>query len=100
METSLYIRVRGRVLGPYETEKLQSMVRRGQLSRVHELSTDGVSWVRASNYPELFVTNVELPQSMGASKEIAVETASTANANGSNSVANTSNLLSAPALSD
>ena len=55
------MRVRGRVLGPYEPEKLQAMVRRGQLSRMHDLSTDGISWVRASNFPELFVTNVELP---------------------------------------
>src|SRR3954466_13665047 len=61
METRLYMRVRGRVLGPYEPEKLQALVRRGQLSRLHELSTDGVTWERASNYPELFTTNVELP---------------------------------------
>lgn len=61
MDTPLYLRVRGRVLGPYEPDKLQAMVRRGQLSRLHELSTDGVSWVRASNYPELFAINVEVP---------------------------------------
>jgi hypothetical protein len=42
------------VLGPYEQEKLQALARRGQLSRMHEISTDGVSWVRASNFPELF----------------------------------------------
>ncbi len=53
----MYIRVRGRVLGPYDQEKLQSLARRGQLSRMHELSSDGASWVRASNYPELFTGN-------------------------------------------
>src|SRR5580658_9061928 len=55
MDTQLYLRVRGRVLGPYDEEKLQSLVRRGQLSRMHEVSTDGTHWVRASTYAELFV---------------------------------------------
>ncbi len=58
MENQLYIRVRGRVLGPYDEEKLQGLARRGQLSRMHELSQDGVNWVRATNYPELFVGEV------------------------------------------
>ena len=62
MEGQLYIRVRGRVLGPYDLEKLQSLARRGQLSRMHELSADGAGWVRAANYPELFVgAQVEMP---------------------------------------
>jgi len=55
MDTQLYLRVRGRVLGPYDQEKLQLLVRRGQLSRMHEVSTDGTHWVRASTYAELFV---------------------------------------------
>ncbi|MEX2121846.1 MAG: DUF4339 domain-containing protein [Pirellulales bacterium] len=54
MEVQLFIRVRGRVLGPYDHEKLQSLARRGQFSRLHEVSSDGASWVRASTYPELF----------------------------------------------
>ena len=60
MENQLYIRMRGRVLGPYDQEKLQSLARRGQLSRMHELSTDATNWVRASTYPELFVSE-DLP---------------------------------------
>jgi len=55
MDKALYVRVRGRVLGPYEHEKLLLMVHRGQLGRMHEVSTDGTHWVRASTYPELFV---------------------------------------------
>ena len=31
------------------------MARRGQLSRMHQVSTDGTNWVRASEYAELFV---------------------------------------------
>jgi hypothetical protein len=62
MDSTLYIRVRGRVLGPYDQEKLQSLARRGQLSRMHELSEDGASWVRAANYPELFTgAQAEMP---------------------------------------
>lgn len=58
MEGQLYIRFRGRVLGPYDEEQLQALARRGQLSRLHELSVDGVSWQRASDYPELFVSSI------------------------------------------
>ncbi|MCL4191089.1 MAG: DUF4339 domain-containing protein [Thermoguttaceae bacterium] len=54
MDSPLYVRVRGKVLGPFVEEKLLSMARQGHLSRLHEVSTDGVSWVRASTYPELF----------------------------------------------
>jgi hypothetical protein len=56
MENQLYIRVRGRVLGPYDQEKLQSLARRGQLSRMHQLSQDATNWVLASTYPELFIS--------------------------------------------
>ena len=57
MSSRLYIRFRGRVLGPYNEEKLQALARRGQLSRMHELSVDGVSWQSAADYPDLFVSN-------------------------------------------
>ncbi|MEI8376598.1 MAG: DUF4339 domain-containing protein [Planctomycetota bacterium] len=68
MDTDLYLRVRGRVLGPYDLEKLQTLVRRGQLSRKHEVSTDGTHWVAASTYPDLFVgAPVTLPSPPGNS---------------------------------
>jgi GYF domain 2 len=79
MDSQLFIRVRGRVLGPYDQEKLQSLARRGQLSRMHELSTDGASWVRASNFPELFIGNpVESPSDRQAAAEPVMTTATTA----------------------
>jgi len=56
VDRDLYMRVRGRVLGPYDQKKLQALARRGQLGRMHEVSEDGVNWVRASTYPELFVS--------------------------------------------
>lgn len=54
MEQQLYIRIRGKVQGPLGYEKLQALARRGQFSRLHEVSEDGANWVRASNYPDLF----------------------------------------------
>jgi hypothetical protein len=61
MDNQYYIRIRGRVLGPYDMEKLQALVRRGQLSRIHEISGDGVNWLPAPTLPGLFTP--ELPQS-------------------------------------
>ena len=56
MEDQLYVRIRGRVQGPFDTEKLRALVRRGQLSRMHEVSNDGNDWKQASEYSELFAT--------------------------------------------
>lgn len=52
--TSLYVRIRGRVQGPFDESKLRNMIQKGQLSRVHQVSEDGNSWVKASEYRELF----------------------------------------------
>ena len=54
MANSFFLRIRGRVLGPFDPEKLRTLASRGQFGRMHEVSEDGVSWVRASQYPELF----------------------------------------------
>ena len=52
--SGFYIRFRGRVSGPFELASLQAMVRRGTLSRIHELSADGERWTSAESRPELF----------------------------------------------
>ena len=49
-----YIRVRGRVDGPFDPPTLQSMARRGRFARHYEISQDRQSWYRASEFPELF----------------------------------------------
>jgi S1-C subfamily serine protease len=54
-DDKFFLRVRGRACGPYAEEQLRSMARKGQFSRLHEISTDGVSWVRASTVPSLFL---------------------------------------------
>ncbi len=53
-EPGLYVRMRGRMTGPYELSDLRAMVRRGALSRIHELSADGTAWAAAGTYGELF----------------------------------------------
>jgi hypothetical protein len=50
----LYIRFKGRVLGPISGEKALEMVRRGQITRQHEVSADGSTWQTAASVPELF----------------------------------------------
>lgn len=56
MDQQFFVRIRGRVQGPYDAEKLRSLVRRGQLSRMHEVSNDKVAWRQAADFPELFAT--------------------------------------------
>jgi hypothetical protein len=66
MEEQLYVRVRGRVQGPYNREQLRGLARRGLFGRLHEVSEDGSQWVRASTIPDLFAAATE---SMNASDE-------------------------------
>ncbi len=54
MGVPLHLRVRGQVTGPFTKDELRLMARRGQLSRIHELSADGEKWTTASKFPELF----------------------------------------------
>jgi hypothetical protein len=53
-ESGQYIRVRGKVTGPFDVASLQKLVRRGALSRMHEVSSDRVNWAPAGEYEELF----------------------------------------------
>jgi hypothetical protein len=52
-EDRLYIRFKGKVLGPLTSQKVQELARRGQITRMHELSPDGISWNRAGDYGNL-----------------------------------------------
>lgn len=52
--THLYIRSRGKILGPFSCEQLQLLRERGQLRRFHEVSEDRVTWVTAASLTELF----------------------------------------------
>jgi serine/threonine protein kinase len=49
-----YIRLRDRTTGPFDLTVLQRMARQGQLSRLHQLSTDQQSWKPAASIEGLF----------------------------------------------
>ena len=66
MMEQYWIRVRGQVKGPFEEEQLQALVRRGQLSRIHEISADGDSWLRAEEYPQLFLSAVPVRRTLAS----------------------------------
>lgn len=57
MSEQLFIRVRGRVQGPFDHARLRGLARRGAFGRLHEVSEDGTHWVRASEYPQLFAAD-------------------------------------------
>ncbi len=65
LDTPLFVRVRGRVAGPFDCDQLQALARKGQLSRMHQVSTDQMSWTQAgSSHPEIWegwTTKVEAP---------------------------------------
>jgi serine/threonine protein kinase len=49
-----WIRLRGRVSGPFDLPSLQRMIRQGQLSRLHQVSTDQATWKAASDIEGLY----------------------------------------------
>lgn len=54
MEDRYYVRFKGRVLGPMSGDKTKELVRRGQITRVHELSPDGIEWRKAEDFAEFY----------------------------------------------
>ena len=54
MNDTYWVRHQGRSLGPYAIDKIRQMVRKGQVGRVQEVSTDGASWAPATSFPEIF----------------------------------------------
>jgi hypothetical protein len=52
-----FLRFKGRVLGPFTRDKALDMVKRGQITRQHELSQDGSNWSLAETFEEFFPAN-------------------------------------------
>lgn len=50
----VYIRFKGKTLGPLTLQKVQDLARRGQITRMHDLSPDGISWVKAEEFGGIF----------------------------------------------
>jgi hypothetical protein len=69
MATSYFIRLRGNVQGPFDAERLRQLARRGQFTRLHEVSADGQEWRPAGELSELFsvAAGVSLPSSAALS---------------------------------
>ena len=57
-----YIRSRGRVAGPHSLAQLQSLRKRRQLNRSHEISTDGENWRPAGELEDLFPSKPQKTQ--------------------------------------
>jgi hypothetical protein len=53
-DKQFYVRVRGKVTGPFGLGQLKSLRDRGQFRRFHEISEDKKSWVPASTISDLF----------------------------------------------
>ena len=49
-----YIRIRGRVIGPKELPDMQRLAQRAQLNSRTPVSKDGLSWLTAADFPEIF----------------------------------------------
>lgn len=56
----IYVRFRGRTLGPLTSQKVQDLIARGQITRLHELSGDGLSWSKAEEFGEFFAKSNEV----------------------------------------
>lgn len=63
--SSRYIRFRGQVTGPFESDVLSIMTARGQITRFHEVSIDGQSWRPAGKDESLSLFRPE-PKTPGA----------------------------------
>jgi hypothetical protein len=56
-EEQIYVRFKGKVLGPLTLQKVQELARRGQITRMHDLSSDGISWLKAEEFGDVFATS-------------------------------------------
>jgi hypothetical protein len=56
----LFVRIRGKVLGPFDLKQLRLQRDRGILGKVHEVSEDRISWTPASSLAELFPPEEQL----------------------------------------
>jgi hypothetical protein len=54
MADQFFVRIRGKISGPYDVPSLQKLVRRGMLSRIHQISSDRQSWSAAGEFEDLF----------------------------------------------
>jgi hypothetical protein len=68
-DTSYYIRIRGRVLGPYSLKQLNTLRVRGQFSQTNEISLDGQLWESAATLDSLFGAATRTRKKAGAAAD-------------------------------
>lgn len=66
----LYIRFKGRVLGPLSGEKVAELVQRGQVTKQHEISADSIEWKKAGDFPGIFPEETRGRTVSGRSKQV------------------------------
>ncbi|MFC1757871.1 GYF domain-containing protein [Planctomycetota bacterium] len=54
MSNLFYIRLRDQVRGPFDSQKLRLLARRGRFGRHYQVSVDGTTWESAGEHPDLF----------------------------------------------
>ena len=62
-EQQYFVRVRGRVRGPFMLSHLQAARNNGKLLPTHEISTDQIAWKPAYEYSEVFLADASSSQS-------------------------------------
>lgn len=77
-EGSYYVRWRGRVTGPFDVEALRKMAGTQQLSKLHELSSDGINWQRADTVEGIIAVYVR-PTPPPSAQSAAADTMAPAN---------------------
>jgi hypothetical protein len=60
-ETTYYVRIRGRVTGPYSMADLQKLARTGRVSRAYDVSTNGKDWMPAGKLEGVFGILIPVP---------------------------------------
>ncbi len=78
MSNNLYIRYQGRVSGPFPLEKVQDMLKRGQISRLHQVSPDRAVWTRVMENAELVPPPPPPPPVVAPQAELITQSAASA----------------------
>src|SRR5262245_18936765 len=52
--STYYVRIQGRITGPFNQVHLQDMRAKGKLHKFHEISVDKTNWYSASEFVDLF----------------------------------------------
>ncbi|MFO0963944.1 MAG: hypothetical protein U0625_13710 [Phycisphaerales bacterium] len=68
-----FVRFAGRRTGPHDVERLRTLARRGALTRMHQVSGDGVRWASALELRAVFNEDGSVAGGPAPAKELALE---------------------------